>query len=128
MNIDYSVTYPATGGSKECPISPNKSLTFDYPFASPCSLPLAFHQFLNNVLDFLGAASKQNQRGELYVDGIKVKSGQSGGDQIYINSLKRLFLGGVPKNFYARRVPVSRFAASLFDARCRSVEPITGGY
>ena len=70
--------------------------------------------------------SKQNQRGELYVDGLKVKSGQSGGDQIYINSLKRLFLGGVPKNFYARRVPVSRFAASLFDARCRSVEPITG--
>ena len=72
--------------------------------------------------------SKQNQRGELYVDGIKVKSGRSGGDQIYINSLKRLFLGGVPKNFYTRRVPVSRFAASLFDARCSSVEPITGGY
>ena len=58
MNIDYSVTYPATGGSKECPISPNKSLTFDYPFASPSSLPLAFHQFLNNALDFLGAAFK----------------------------------------------------------------------
>ena len=61
VNIDYSVSYPATGGSKESPISPNKSSTFDYPFASPCSLPLAFHQFLNNALDFLGAAFKAGQ-------------------------------------------------------------------
>ena len=71
--------------------------------------------------------SKKNQRGELYVDGIDVKSGQSSGREIYIDSLKRLFLGGVPENFDARQVPVSRFAASLFDARCRSVEPIAGG-
>ena len=72
--------------------------------------------------------SKQKKEGKLHVDGIEVTSGQSGGNQIYIDSLKRLFLGGVPKNFYARRVPVSRFAVSLFDARCHSVEPIAGGY
>ena len=35
------------------------------------------------------------------------------GSFFYIDSLERLFLGGVPKDFVAKQVPVSRFPASL---------------
>lgn len=45
---------------------------------------------------------------------------------LYKNSLERLFLGGVPKDFDAKGVPVSRFAASLFNVPCHSVDSITG--
>ena len=71
--------------------------------------------------------SKQGVSGTLYVDGINVVSVTLHGQFFSIYSLERLFLGGVPKNFVATRVPVSRFAASLFDVRCNSVDPITGG-
>ena len=49
----------------------------------------------------------------LYVDGKSVDSGQLQGSFLYIDSLERLFLGGVPKDFVAKQVPVSRFPASL---------------
>lgn len=71
--------------------------------------------------------SKQRFVGTLYVDGKSVHSGQLQGELLYINSLERLFLGGVPKDFDAKPVPVSRFAASLFNVPCHSVDPITGG-
>ena len=44
------------------------------------------------------------------------------GELLYINSLERLFLGGVPKDFDAKGVPVSRFAASLFNVPCHSAK------
>ena len=65
--------------------------------------------------------------GTLYVDCKSVHSGQLQGDLLYINSLEWLFLGGVPKDFDAKRVPVSGFAASLFNVPCHSVDSITGG-
>ena len=71
--------------------------------------------------------SKQGVVGTLYVDGKSVDSGQLQGELLYINSLERLFLGGVPKDFDAKGVPVSRFAASLFNVPCHSVDSTTGG-
>ena len=71
---------------------------------------------------------KQGVSGTLYVDGINVDSITLHDQLFSIYPLERLFLGGVPENFDATRVPVSRFAASLFDVRCNSVDPITGGY
>ena len=65
--------------------------------------------------------------GTLYVDGKSVDSGRLQGQLLYINSLERLFLGGVPKDFDAKGVPVSRFAASLFNVPCHSVDSITVG-
>ena len=71
--------------------------------------------------------SRQRKDGTLYVDGIAVDSGRATGSPTYINSLERLLLGGVPLLFDAKRVPVSRIAASLFDIPCLRVYPITGG-
>ena len=71
--------------------------------------------------------SKQGLSGTLYVDGISVDSGQLKGSLLYIDSLERLFLGGVPKDFDTKRIPVSRFAASLFSVPCHSVDSISGG-
>ena len=71
--------------------------------------------------------SKHGVNGKLYVDGKSVDSGQLQGSFLYIDSLERLFLGGVPKDFDTKRVPVSRFAASLFSVPCHGVDSITGG-
>ena len=71
--------------------------------------------------------SKQGVDGTLYVDGKSVDSGQLTGLLLYINSLERLFLGGVPKDFDTKQVPVSRFAASLSSVPCHGVDSITGG-
>ena len=59
--------------------------------------------------------------------GVKVDSIESHGQFYNIYPLDRLFLGGVPKDFDAKPVPVSRFAASLFNVPCHSVDQITGG-
>lgn len=71
--------------------------------------------------------SRQRVDGTLYVDGIEVDSGKASGSPTYINSLERFFLGGVPEEFDAKRVPVSRIAVSLFDTPCLSLDLITGG-
>ena len=71
--------------------------------------------------------SKQEVDGTLYVDGKSVDSGQLTGSLLHINSLERLFLGGVPKDFDTKQVPVSRFAASLSSVPCHGVDSITGG-
>ncbi|KAM7425322.1 Laminin Domain II [Porites harrisoni] len=49
--------------------------------------------------------SRQKVDGTLYVDGIEVDSGKASGSPTYINSLERFFLGGVPEEFDAKRVP-----------------------
>ena len=59
--------------------------------------------------------------------GVKVDSIESHGQFYNIYPLDSLFLGGVPKDFDAKPVPVSRFAASLFNVPCHSVDQITGG-
>ncbi|XP_073239913.1 laminin subunit alpha-4-like [Porites lutea] len=51
--------------------------------------------------------SKQGVDGTLYVDCKSVDSGQLQGELLYINPLERLFLGGVPKDFDAKGVPVA---------------------
>ena len=54
-------------------------------------------------------------------------SGQSQGSFLNKDSLEMLFLGGVPKDFVAKQVPVSRFAALLFSVPCHGVDSITVG-
>ena len=71
--------------------------------------------------------SKQGVDGKLYVDDQCVDSGKLKGSLLHIDSLERLFLGGVPKDFDTKRVPVSRFAASLFSVPGHCVDSITGG-
>ncbi|CAH3184146.1 unnamed protein product, partial [Porites evermanni] len=61
--------------------------------------PLGSHRFVR--------LSKQGVGGTLYVDDIYVTSGQLYRQLFQIYPLERLFLGGVPKDFYAKRVPVA---------------------
>lgn len=50
---------------------------------------------------------RKEVNGTLYVDNEKVASGRAPGSPTVINKLKKLYLGGTPGDFDAKRVTVS---------------------